>query len=126
MDKFEEARAALKRIIQETAPNTYCPDFDKNKCCDTLGKAIDEWQKLEESYISFLKEEISKEGVYIDYHYQKYHIPPECVAIDEEEHTIVVWNVTENDEEEHSFSLHQRGKLWWLCSDLRKEKANEK
>ena len=31
---------ALKRIRQETAPNTYCKDFDKNECCDIIEKEL--------------------------------------------------------------------------------------
>lgn len=31
---------ALKRIRQETAPNTYCKDFDKEECCNTIEKEL--------------------------------------------------------------------------------------
>lgn len=31
---------ALKRIRQETAPNTYNKDFDKEKCCEIIEKEL--------------------------------------------------------------------------------------
>lgn len=31
---------ALKRIRQETAPNTICGDFDKEECCNTIEKEL--------------------------------------------------------------------------------------
>ena len=38
MDKYQEA---LKRLKQETAPNTYCADFDKEKYINILQELVD-------------------------------------------------------------------------------------
>lgn len=32
---------ALKRLKQETAPNTYSPDFNKDECIEIIQKALD-------------------------------------------------------------------------------------
>lgn len=36
MNDLYKALNALKRIRQETAPVTYCEDFDKKGCCDVI------------------------------------------------------------------------------------------
>ena len=42
------ALEALKRIRQETAPNTYNSDFDKNECCDIIEDTLKEYYQLRE------------------------------------------------------------------------------
>ena len=43
-----DALEVLKRIKQETAPNTYNPDFDKNECCDIIENELKEYYQLRE------------------------------------------------------------------------------
>ena len=38
MNKYQEA---LKRLKQETAPNTYCADFNKEECINILQELVD-------------------------------------------------------------------------------------
>lgn len=37
---------ALKRLKQETAPATYMPDFDKNKCIEIIKQDLDRLEKI--------------------------------------------------------------------------------
>ena len=41
------SKEALKRLKQETAPATYMPDFDKDKCIEIIQKDLDRLEKLE-------------------------------------------------------------------------------
>lgn len=50
MNKYQEA---LKRLKQETAPNTYCADFDKEKCINTLQELVDLHEKIKKD-VEFL------------------------------------------------------------------------
>lgn len=43
---------ALKRIRQETAPNTYCKDFDKEECCNTIEKELKALEIIKEKRIN--------------------------------------------------------------------------
>jgi len=51
---MSEALKELKRIRQETAPNTYMRDFDKNKSCDVIEqelKALNEILALHDKWL---------------------------------------------------------------------------
>ena len=43
-------REALKRLKQETAPATYMPDFDKDKCIEIINQDLDRLDQLEKNY----------------------------------------------------------------------------
>lgn len=47
MNKQMTPFQALKRIRQETCSATYCPDFDKQECCDIIENALIEKDYLE-------------------------------------------------------------------------------
>lgn len=41
------AKEALKRLKQETAPATYMPDFDKDKCIEIINQEFERLEALE-------------------------------------------------------------------------------
>ena len=41
MNKNDKYQEALKRLKQETIPNTYCEDFDKEECINILQELVD-------------------------------------------------------------------------------------
>lgn len=49
---------ALKRIRQETAPNTYCKDFDKEECCNTIEKELKDGENYKKA-LNVLKKYIN-------------------------------------------------------------------
>lgn len=52
---------ALKRIRQETAPNTYCKDFDKEECCNTIERELKDGEKYKKAL------EIINKKTYLDF-----------------------------------------------------------
>ena len=43
---------ALKRIRQECAPNTYCKDFNKEECCNTIEKELKALEIIKEKSVN--------------------------------------------------------------------------
>lgn len=60
------AKEALKRLKQETAPATYMPDFDKDKCIEIIQKDLDRLERLEEENTK-LKQALQKACERFDY-----------------------------------------------------------
>ena len=48
MNKYEKA---LKRLKQETAPTTYCADFNKEECINALQELVDKAAPKKRVYV---------------------------------------------------------------------------
>lgn len=65
-----DSKEALKRLKQETAPATYMPDFDKDKCIEIIKKDLDRLEKENKKLkkaIKILKNRFEITGVQQDF-----------------------------------------------------------
>ena len=61
-------KKALKRLKQETAPATYMPDFDKDKCIEIINQDLDRLEKIDEANKNLCRINAEILGESIDIH----------------------------------------------------------